>query len=107
MMIYWYVLLVIFILFLSTRIYSFRTEVPTVASFPAARRKVIEIFEKIRGGYYENFRRTDYRSGIRQRPVGNKIARAFPNTKVIGMEISIVPWMISCLRQKLFGPRQS
>ena len=93
-------LIVILIAFLSTEYYAFKTGVPTIASFPSARRKVLEVLQKHMGA--QTCTILDLGSGNGQ--LANKIARSFPTATVMGIEISLVPWLFSVLRQRLFGP---
>ena len=99
-MIVWYILLVILILVGITEWSTFRTGVPTLASFPPSRRKMIEVLEKEFAG--RSIEIIDLGSGNGQ--LATKIARALPNAQVTGIEISIVPWFISYLRRMVMGP---
>lgn len=104
----WYplILLVIFALFLSHEYYNFKTGVPTLASFPSARRKIIEMLQKdfaARTASSRPYTILDLGSGSGQ--LSWRIARALPNARVIGIEISFIPWLRSVLRQKIFGPK--
>lgn len=104
-MIIWYILLFIFFLVALTEWFTFRTGVPTIASFPPSRRKMIEVLTQHSNAHNETtpFTIIDLGSGNGQ--LANKIARALPKAKVTGIEISFVPWVISTLRQLVFGPR--
>lgn len=104
-MIIWYILLFILVLVGLTEFSTFRTGVPTLASFPPSRKKMIERLTKIYEGAAnkEDFNIIDLGSGNGQ--LASKIARALPKAKVTGIEISIVPWLISRLRQLVMGPR--
>lgn len=103
-MIVWYVLFLIICLILSTEYYFFKTGVPTIASFPPARRKIIECLSKHYPAHSTTIPYTIIDLGSGNGQLANKIARFFPQARVIGIEISYVPWLISRLRQKLFGP---
>ncbi len=103
-MIIWCILAVFFCLFLLNELYTFKTGVPTIASFPRSRQKIVEALrkygaERIVSG---DFSIVDLGSGNGQ--LADKIARAFPKAKVLGIEISFVPCLLSKLRRKLFGP---
>lgn len=104
-MIVWYVLLVIITLVIITELYSMVTGVPTVASARASRREITKALEKAASQHTgpAPFSIIDLGSGNGQ--MAARIARTLPNSKVTGIEISIVPWAISTLRQKIFGPR--
>ena len=104
-MIVWYVLLFIFCLIAITEYFTFRTGVPTIASFPPSRRKMIEVLTKYSVGRDASnpYSIIDLGSGNGQ--LANKIARGLSHAKVTGIEISFVPWMISTLRQTIFGPK--
>jgi len=104
---YWYplILLLIFCLFLSCEYYAYKTGVPTIASFPSARRKIIEILQKdfaARAPAARSYTIVDLGSGGGQ--LSWHIARALPRAQVIGIEISWIPWLRSVLRQRLRGP---
>lgn len=93
------------VLFLSCEYYTaFKTHVPTVASFPSARNKIIEILGKEIGGRADKrpYVIMDLGSGSGQ--LTWRIARALPEAHVMGIEVSYVPWLRSVLRQKLLGP---
>lgn len=82
--------------------YAFKTGVPTIASFPSARKKIVEILkeeakEHLKG---QNFTIVDLGSGGGQLCV--KIADAFPQAHVIGVEISVLPWLRSVVHKYLF-----
>ncbi len=102
----WYpaILLTIFALFLSCEYYTWKTGVPTVASFPSARRQIIEILQKDfaahTGGAYNII---DLGSGSGE--LCWHIARALPRARVIGVELSFVPWLRAVINQRLLGPR--
>jgi len=104
----WYplILLVIFGLFLSHEYYNFKTGVPTIASFPSARRKIIEILQKdfaARAASGQPYTIIDLGSGSGQ--LAWRIARALPDARVIGVEISTIPWLHSVVRQRILGPK--
>jgi SAM-dependent methyltransferase len=102
-MIIWYILLVIISLVILTELFSVCTGVPTVASARASRRTMTEILKKRSASAGSNvFNIVDLGSGNGQ--LAARIAREIPKAKVTGIEISIVPWGISFLRQKIFGP---
>jgi SAM-dependent methyltransferase len=101
-MIVWYVLAVLFLLILSCEFYAFKTGVPTIASFPSARRAIIKILKaKVPPG--APFTIIDLGSGSGQ--LARAIARALPNAYVTGVELSPVPWLRAVVWQKLFGPQ--
>lgn len=103
-MIVWYVLAGVFCVFLSCEYYAFKTGVPTIVSFPSARRAMIEILKKTVADQPKKrpFTVVDLGSGGGQ--LTWKIARAIPEARVVGIEISYFPWLRSVLRQRLLGP---
>jgi methylase of polypeptide subunit release factors len=100
----WYALGVILCLTLICEFYALKTGVPTVASFPSARRKIVEILknEAAKKSQSKNFTIIDLGSGNGQ--LARQAAKALPDARVLGIEISFVPWAFSVLRQRLFGP---
>jgi trans-aconitate methyltransferase len=98
----WGILLLIITLVIATELSTFRTGVPTVASFSPSRRKIIEALTTYGAAGSTPYTIIDLGSGNGQ--LATKIARAFPQTKVTGIEISLVPWCIASLRRTLFGP---
>lgn len=102
-MIIWYILLVIISLVILTELYAMCTGVPTVASARASRREMTKVLKKNAEAAKAPYAIIDLGSGNGQ--LATKIAREVPNCKVTGLEISLVPWGISWLRQKFFGPR--
>jgi SAM-dependent methyltransferase len=100
----WYVLIFILILVAATEWSTFRTGVPTLASFPPARRKMVEVLKKSYDAHTgtEPYNVIDLGSGNGQ--LATKIARTLPSARVTGIEISVVPWTISYLRNLVFGP---
>lgn len=101
-MIVWYVLLFILALVAMTEFSTWRTGVPTVASFRPSRRKIIEALIKYGSPATSPCTIIDLGSGNGQ--LATKIARALPHASVTGIEISAVPWLISFLRRAVFGP---
>lgn len=104
-MIVWLALLVIFFLVMSTEYFSWRTGVPTVASFRPTRSKIIDAL-KARAAAHKGsapFSIIDLGSGHGQ--LAAQIARALPDAEVTGIEISFVAWAIACLRKIIFGPK--
>ena len=104
-MIIWYLVGIFLVLFLSCEYYTaFKTHVPTVASFPSARKKIIEI---LKGDFEARplvrpYKILDLGSGSGQ--LCRQIAQAMPQAQITGVEISYVPWLRSVIWQKLFGP---
>jgi len=101
----WYILAAILYVVLSCEYYAFKTGVPTLASFPSACRKIIDVLKKsIKTQSSEQaFTIVDLGSGSGY--LTWKIARVIPKAHVIGIEISYFPWLRSVIRQRLFGPR--
>ncbi len=84
--------------------YAFKTGVPTVASFPSARRKIIEILQNDAAARPDArpYIIIDLGSGGGQ--LSWHIARNLPYAQVVGVELSFIPWFRSVVRQRLFGP---
>lgn len=103
-MITWIVLLVIFFLVMSTEYYAWRTGVPTVASFRKVRGVMLDVLKRHHAEYKgsELYTIIDLGSGHGQ--LATLIARALPDAKVTGIEISFVAWFISYARRLLGGP---
>ena len=105
-MIIWYILLVIITMVIITELFALFTGVPTVASALASRRDITKRLQKDyaeHGNGAAGYSVIDLGSGNGQ--MATKIAKALPKSTVTGIEISIVPWMLSTLRQKIFGPK--
>ncbi len=88
---------------LSYAYYDFRYGAPTYPTNRAVRQRIIEILRADRqsrgaGDYHV----LDLGSGSGQ--LTWHIARALPEVQVTGIEISLIPWLRSVLRQKLLGP---
>ena len=101
-MLVWGVLIIVFLLILSTEWYAYRLGVPTVASFPSARRTIVSAIQQHAGTLGPGTTIVDLGSGNGQ--LATRLARAFPEARVLGIELSIVPWALASVRQKLFGP---
>lgn len=84
--------------------YHFKTGVPTFPTMPPMRRKMIEVLQDdaARRLNARPYTIIDLGSGSGQ--LSWRIARAMPHAYVIGIEVSIIPWMRSVIRQRLFGP---
>lgn len=99
----WGVLAAVAVLVASCEYFAWRTGVPTLASFPAARCAIVDILN-------EGFARGDLPRGATVLDLGSgngqlawRIAKAFPEASVVGVELSWAPWAISVLRQRLTG----
>lgn len=103
LLLYWYALAVILILIASCEIYTFKTGVPTVTSFPSSRKKMIEILkgEWARHEKESSFTILDLGSGTGKLVL--EIAKALPSARVIGIEISLTPFLFSLFRKRLWG----
>ena len=95
----------IILVVLSCEYYTFRTGVPTSASFPSAIRRIIDILkaEAPLRSASTPFTIIDLGSGNGQ--LTRKIALRLPDTHVTGIEISFMPWLFSFLVQKVLGPK--
>ena len=99
------IILLVLLLLLYTYFWQLKTGAETVASFPVARRKMLEIVQA------DFNRRTDARPytvidmGSGGGQLCSKIARNLPQAKVIGVELSPLPWLRSVVTQAVLGPR--
>lgn len=83
--------------------YHFKTGVPTFPTMPPMRKKMIEILrEDARASASRPYTIVDLGSGSGQ--LSRAIALAMPEAHVIGIELSLVPWLRSVVWQNLFGP---
>ncbi|MFA4993813.1 MAG: methyltransferase domain-containing protein [Bdellovibrionales bacterium] len=101
----WYALGVILCLALVCEFYTLKTGVPTITSFPSARRKIIEILKSEVDLKPSDKPYTIIDLGSGNGRLTSQVARALPSAQVIGIEISFVPWVYSVLRQRVFGPK--
>lgn len=103
-MIVWYILFAVLLsVAASYGYYNLKTGVPTFPTMPPMRRKMIEILQEdaeTRGS--QPYVIVDLGSGSGQ--LSWHIARAMPHARVVGVELSPIPWLRSVLRQRLFGP---
>jgi SAM-dependent methyltransferase len=82
--------------------YTLRTGVPTFPSMPAAREKIIALLKadqaraKVSGKPYKIY---DLGSGSGQ--LSWHVARAMPEAEVVGIELSLFPWLRATVWQKL------
>ena len=99
-----YVLLAILALVAMCEYFNRKTGVPTVASFPSARRKVAALLQKDCAARADRrpYHVIDLGSGGGH--LCRAIARALPQAQVTGIELSYVPWRLSEMRRRLFGP---
>ena len=98
----WYVFSAFVVLLIASgEYYNWRTGVPTVASFPPARRKIVEILQREAGSPRAGI--VDLGSGNGQ--LAAAIARAMPAAHVLGIEISPVPLILSKIRYGFAGLR--
>lgn len=85
--------------------YAFKTGVPTVTSFPSVRRKMIALLRE-ESARHANEKRPrpftilDLGSGTGKLTL--EIGRALPKARIVGVELSIVPFYLSCLRRFLW-----
>jgi hypothetical protein len=99
------ILLIVVIYALTGEYYIwFKTGVPPVASFPAQRKKVIDILQREAASHSGGNPYTIIDLGSGSGQLSWNIARALPKAHVIGLELSFFPWVRSVVRQKLFGP---
>jgi len=89
---------------LSVEYYAYKTGVPTVASFPASRQVIVEALRPYLAAKAGPSPYTIVDLGSGNGQLATAIARAFPQVKVVGIEISFLPWLLSRLRNKIVGP---
>jgi len=94
----WYIIGVILCLIISCEYYAFKTGVPTVTSFPSVRKKMVELIVK-EASQRKNKPLTLLDLGSGTGKLALEIAKALPETNVIGIEISLIPYFISNLRR--------
>jgi len=95
----WYGLGIILCLIASCEYYTWKTGVPTVTSLPSARKKMIELLAKEAAQHKaadRPFIVLDLGSGTGK--LALEIGKALPSAQVTGLEISLVPYLISRLR---------
>jgi SAM-dependent methyltransferase len=98
------VLVLIIVITIACEYYTFKTGVPTVASLPSTRKKMIELLQKDAESRpnARPYRIIDLGSGSGQ--LSWHIARAMPYAHVTGIELSHIPIWRSIMRQHIFGP---
>lgn len=84
--------------------YELKTGVPTFPTMPAMQEKIIALLRADMAArpHIRPYTIIDLGSGSGQ--MTQRIARALPEARIIGIEISFVPWLRSYVRQKFFGP---
>jgi len=83
--------------------YSYKTGVPTFPTMPPMRKKMIEILQQDSQTHASHpYTIVDLGSGSGQ--LSWHIARAMPDAHVIGIELSLIPWLRSVVHQRLYGP---
>ncbi|MDD3287776.1 MAG: class I SAM-dependent methyltransferase [Alphaproteobacteria bacterium] len=95
-----------FIVVASYDYFEFKTGVPTfptMPAVPAVRRRMIEILKNdMETRKIKSHSIIDLGSGSGQ--LLWHIAKAMPKVRVVGVELSYIPWLRSVMRQRLFGP---
>jgi SAM-dependent methyltransferase len=81
--------------------YTLRTGVPTFPSMPAARDKIIELLQADEAGADNDKRYKIYDLGSGSGQLSWHIARAMPEADVVGIELSLFPWLRATIWQKL------
>lgn len=98
-MILWYLFGLILVLIGVCEIYAYKTGVPTVTSTPAVRKKMREILEAESAKHKSDkpFEILDLGSGTGKLTL--EIGRDLPQASITGIEISIVPYILSLVRK--------
>ena len=96
-------LLLFFVIAASYEYYEWKTGVATFPTMPNVRKKIVEILKEdvVKRPMARPYRILDLGSGSGQ--LTQRIARTLPEVHVIGIEIALIPWLRSVLRQRLFG----
>jgi SAM-dependent methyltransferase len=81
--------------------YTLRTGVPTFPSMPAARDKITELLKADQAKAQDNKPYKIYDLGSGSGQLSWHIARAMPNAEVVGIELSLFPWLRATAWQKL------
>lgn len=97
-------IVLILLLVLIGEYYEHKLGVPTITSFPEARKKIAALLGKHfeSSGPESPCTIIDLGSGKGQ--LCRRIAREMPNAHVIGIELSPLPWIWSFVTQRLLGP---
>ncbi len=98
-MLLWVVIGVVLFLIATCELYTLKTGVPTVTSFPSIRQKMIEILKKEEAGRGAQSPLTILDLGSGTGKLTLEIGRALPAARVTGLEISITPFFISKIRR--------
>lgn len=98
-MLFWYALGFVLFMVATCEYYAMKTGVPTVTSFPSSRKKMIELVvqESQRRSNPTPFRILDLGSGTGKLTL--ELGRALPNAEIIGLEISVFPFLLSHIRR--------
>jgi len=99
-----FLLVAFFVMWLSYEYFERQTGVPTWPTMPAVRRRMVAMLKKEAAARPAERPFVVYDLGSGSGQLGWQIARAMPEAKVIGIELSFIPFWRSVLRQKLFGP---
>ncbi len=101
-MFFWYALGGVFLLIASCEYYAFKTGVPTVTSLPSIRKKMIALLKEEAASYKGEgvFSILDLGSGTGK--LALEIGRALPQARVVGLEISWAPFLLSLLRCQIW-----
>ena len=97
-------LVVFFILFGFYEYYERKTGVPVFPTMPAVRKKIISLLQEDCAAR-PSLPSVIYDLGSGSGQLTWRIARALPQSRVVGIELSYIPWLRSVLRQRLFGPK--
>lgn len=89
---------------LSCQYYAYKTGVPTVASFPRARKKIVAILKREFESRAQKGPYTIIDLGSGSGQLCSAIARALADARVLGLELSFFPWLRAVTHQRFFGP---
>jgi SAM-dependent methyltransferase len=101
-LIFWYAIGIVLFLILTCELYTLKTGVPTVTSFPSVRKKMVEILQKEAAQHNtpSPLHILDLGSGTGKLTL--EIGRAIPSAHITGLEISLTPFLLSLLRRWLW-----
>ena len=86
------------------QVYAFRTGVPTFATFPGRRKAMIAILQQKFAARGDDRTLTIVDLGSGGGQLCRAIARALPQSKVAGVELSPLPHLRASIIRRLFGP---
>lgn len=104
-LIFFIIIIVVAAICFSYTYYHFKTGIPTFPTMPAMQEKIIALLKADMAARptVRPYTIIDLGSGSGQ--MTQRIARALPEARIIGIEISPFPWLRSVVAQRLLGPK--